>query len=138
MVASAAAHDRRRSGCMGSPTLGHTRLTVLVLSAVALALVGSAEIFARVLFAWTAMGAAFVLRPRAGRVAGGADRPLRGGVRRGAGRCAPSRTNREESIARLWGWIRWPTRAAGDTVGRELGVGRQPRVAVGDRGREQR
>ncbi|MEM9461699.1 MAG: sodium/proline symporter [Myxococcota bacterium] len=59
VAASAVAHDLR--GSAGSAALGRTRLTVLVLSTVAvgLALVGSAEIFSRVLFAWTAMGAAF-------------------------------------------------------------------------------
>lgn len=70
VAASAVAHDLRRSGPSGSSgssgssssqALARTRLTVLILSAVAvgLALVGSAEIFSRVLFAWTAMGAAF-------------------------------------------------------------------------------
>lgn len=65
VAASAVAHDLRRAdGRTGESTaapLGRTRLVMVGLSAVAvgLALWGSQEIFSRVLFAWTAMGAAF-------------------------------------------------------------------------------
>ncbi len=61
VAASAVAHDLRRDDAPSGSALGRTRLVVLGLSAVAvgLALYGSQEIFSRVLFAWTAMGAAF-------------------------------------------------------------------------------
>ncbi|MCA9711709.1 MAG: sodium/proline symporter, partial [Myxococcales bacterium] len=61
VAASSVAHDLRRHEAPGGAPLGRSRLTVLGLSAVAvgLALWGRPEIFSRVLFAWTAMGAAF-------------------------------------------------------------------------------
>lgn len=61
VAASSVAHDLRADDRPGGVPLRRTRAVVLGLSAVAvgLALWGSQEIFSRVLFAWTAMGAAF-------------------------------------------------------------------------------
>lgn len=61
VAASSVAHDLRADDRPGGVALGKTRGVVLGLSvlAVGLALWGSQEIFSRVLFAWTAMGAAF-------------------------------------------------------------------------------
>jgi len=67
VAASAVAHDLRPAGSTtdartdASAMLGRSRVVVLVLSvlAVVAALVGSKEIFSRVLFAWSAMGNAF-------------------------------------------------------------------------------
>lgn len=61
VAASSVAHDLRTTDAPGPAPLARTRAVVLGLSAVAvgLALWGSQEIFSRVLFAWTAMGAAF-------------------------------------------------------------------------------
>ncbi|MEX1368666.1 MAG: sodium/proline symporter [Nannocystaceae bacterium] len=74
VAASSVAHDLRRHERPGGVSLLRTRGVVLALSALAvgLALWGSQEIFSRVLFAWTAMGAAFgpllLVRVVAGRV----------------------------------------------------------------------
>ncbi len=61
VAASSVAHDLRRQDAPGGVSLGRTRTVVMGLSAVAVALAlwGSTEIFSAVLFAWTAMGAAF-------------------------------------------------------------------------------
>ncbi len=63
VAASSVAHDLRGKDASthAAAPLRRTRIVVVVLSAVAvaLALFGSQEIFSRVLFAWTAMGAAF-------------------------------------------------------------------------------
>ena len=61
VAASSVAHDLREHDAPGGAPLRRTRAVVVGLSAVAvgLALWGSQVIFSRVLFAWTAMGAAF-------------------------------------------------------------------------------
>ncbi|MCX4243238.1 sodium/proline symporter [Paraliomyxa miuraensis] len=61
VAASSVAHDLRRDDAVAPAPLRRTRAVVLGLSAVAVALAlwGSQAIFSRVLFAWTAMGAAF-------------------------------------------------------------------------------
>jgi sodium/proline symporter len=61
VAASSVAHDVRPAHASTQTTVRTSRLTVLALSvgAVVAALVGDPSIFARVLFAWTAMGAAF-------------------------------------------------------------------------------
>ncbi|MDA2927441.1 sodium/proline symporter [Acidobacteria bacterium AH-259-G07] len=61
VAASSVTHDLRLGGPTAGSLLLRSRVVVLVLSlgAVLAALLGSREIFATVLFAWTAMGAAF-------------------------------------------------------------------------------
>lgn len=63
VAGSAVAHDWVQGGTAQDPVtdIARSRWVVLVLSAmaVAVALVGTPEIFSQVLFAWTAMGAAF-------------------------------------------------------------------------------
>jgi sodium/proline symporter len=61
VAASAVAHDLRGSAASTATTVRTSRLTVLGVSAAAVlaALLGDPSIFSKVLFAWTAMGAAF-------------------------------------------------------------------------------
>lgn len=61
VAASAVAHDLPAQAPRGAAVVRRSRIVVLLLSAAAVvaALVGDASIFNKVLFAWTAMGAAF-------------------------------------------------------------------------------
>jgi len=61
VAGSAVAHDLKLGGATPRTMLFRSRVVVLLLSlaAIAAALVGSQQIFSRVLFAWAAMGAAF-------------------------------------------------------------------------------
>jgi sodium/proline symporter len=61
VAASSITHDLQIGGSSASNLLSRSRLVVLLLSlgAVGAALYGNQEIFSRVLFAWSAMGAAF-------------------------------------------------------------------------------
>ena len=61
VAGSAVTHDLKLGGATAGTMLFRSRLVVLLLSlaAIAAALVGSQQIFSRVLFAWAAMGAAF-------------------------------------------------------------------------------
>ena len=82
VAASSVTHDLRIGAASRWDLARRSRLAVVILSlvAVVVALVGSAEIFSKVLFAWTAMGAAFgplvLVRMSAG--------PIRGGYALGA------------------------------------------------------